>query len=203
MNIFKKAIGKHVLIILAGVVAILLLSDASILTRQLPGKRVLTVSGTIDPSLSLTLSSNYRATREGKGCSNLSLRGWEPNVTGDRRVARVSDGRFTISVPVDDRSAKRCGYTLQDVSLGIATKGRSPTRWVALFDYSEDMSGTELAVANPLNAYCVSLSGSGDNWFCSRRSDEQAVLGYRTDRMPDAMTLNIHIQTSLPYTLEL
>ena len=204
MYIFRKPIGKHLLFILGGFTVILLLSDLSVFSQLFPRKPQLIVRGKIDSSLSLTFSSSYLARRDGIGCESWSLfGGWQRHYSGKKRVADVSDGIYKVSIPLPDRRSERCGYTLQGVFFGLAPKGKSPNRWVALFDYNNEMSGTESSIANPLDAYCTPLNDVQNEWVCSRRADAQIVLGYRTDRIPAEMTMNIHVQTKPPYNIEL
>ncbi|WP_380736558.1 hypothetical protein [Simiduia curdlanivorans] len=200
MDITRKPIGKHLLLIVGGLAILILLSDLSIFSRLFPSEPELVVRGRVDPSLSLTFGSSYLAKKDGIGCENWSLfAGWGRRYSGDRLVAKVSDGHYEVRIPVPDRSAERCGYTLQGVQFGLAPKGKTLSNWVALFNYSSEMSGTEFAIANPLDAYCTPISDAQDQWICSRRADAQVVLGYRTDRMPSAMTMNIHVQANPPY----
>ena len=204
MNILRKPIGKHIAIIMGALAVMLLASDPGVITRLFPSQRELTITGAIDPGLSLTLGTAYLARRDGPGCERWSLfGGWGRRSSGEQRVASVSNGRYRVSIPVPDRSAERCGYTFQGVSLGLSEIGTSPTRWEPLFAYSSKMSGTDMAVADPLEAYCTPVPGSRGEWVCSRRPDAPAVLGYDADRMPEAMTMNIHLQPAVPYDIVL
>ncbi|BFM11219.1 hypothetical protein R50072_13720 [Simiduia litorea] len=202
MDITRKPIGKHLLLILGGLAVLIVLSDLSVFSRLFPGEPQLVVRGKIDPSLSVTFSSSYLAGKDGIGCENWSLfAGWGRRYSAEARVAEVFDGNYEVSIPVPDRSAERCGYTLQGVFFGLAPKGKTPSNWVALFNYSDAMSATEFAIANPLDAHCIPINDARDQWICSRSTDAPVVLGYRTDRMPSAMTMNIHVQTKPPYDL--
>jgi hypothetical protein len=208
--LLKRPIGKLVLMVLGGFVAVLLAVDSSWLMDKIPRERTLRVTGSTDPAagapesaLVPVLVANYVSGNLLSGCTSYSpFSGVGHDILTVRRQAQVHDGRYEVELALKDFTGHTCQYRLTSVSIGIATQGSEPAHWQTLFGFDEEIAARPWPGAAQ-DTYCFSPQRAVyglASWYCSGKAEAQTPVGFHLDSMPNALVLNLHRQVKLPYT---
>jgi hypothetical protein len=202
-TLLQRPIGKHVLMVLSGLAAVLLAVDSSWLS---PNERTLRITGYTYPApggapesvLVPLLEASYISSNMLRGCTSWSIRGDVHDVIKVRRHARLREGRFEVELPLKDFSTHKCQYRLMDISMGIAPLGKWPDHQRSFFGYGEKQWRGEA-----LDVYCFSparkITASTSNWDCSAEAEANKPLNFDLDNVPSELVMNLHRLDRPPY----